>query len=239
MASQPSSEAKQAFAQTLKQVPFFASLTDDILLEMAKSCLVKHYAKEQFIFLEGETCPGLFVVHQGAVKIFKFSEGGREQVLAIEREGRPIAELPAFDELPYPASARAVEEATLLLLPKDQFRRLFFKYPEIAMGVVRSLSMRLRKMVGLVEELAFKEVSQRVAHFLLDIAEKWGQRTPEGIVFELRPTNQEIAARIGTVRELVSRCLSRFRDMGIISIQDRTVTVHDLNRLRAQTEGGK
>ncbi len=239
MTSPAQPDPKEAFASTFKKVPFFADLTDGVLLEMARSCLLKRYAKDQFIFLEGESCPGLFVVYQGTVKIFKLSEGGREQVLAIARSGHPIAELPAFDDGPYPASASAVEDAALLLLPKDQFRRLFFKYPEIALGVVRSLSMRLRKMVGLVEELAFKEVGQRVAHFLLDVAKRQGQRTSEGIVFELRPTNQEIAARIGTVRELVSRSLSRFRDMGVISIQDRTVTVHDLERLSAETHGGK
>lgn len=239
MRSQQPTDPKQVFVATLRQVPFFADLGEDVLLDMARSCVTKRYAKDQFIFLEGEASPGLFVVHQGKVKIFKLSESGREQVLAIERPGRPIAELPAFDGLPYPASAVAVEDTTLLLLPKNQFQRLFFKYPQMALGVVRSLSMRLRKMVELVEELSFKEVSQRLAHYLLQVAEKGGTSTPDGIVFELHPTNQEIAARIGTVRELVSRCLSRFRDMGILTIQDRTVTVHDLDRLRAQTEGGK
>jgi len=239
MTSQSHNDTRQLVLETLKRVPFFSRLTDEVLLEMAESCVTKHYTKDQFIFLEGETCPGLFVVHRGAVKIFKISETGREQVLAIERPGRPIAELPAFDDGPYPASATAIEETTLLLLPKDQFRRLFSKYPDIALGVVRSLSLRLRKMVELVEELAFKEVGQRLAHFLLEVAHKQGQPTPEGIVFELHPTNQEIAARIGTVRELVSRGLSRFRDLGILTIKDRTVTLHDLEALRAQTGGGK
>lgn len=239
MTSPLSESSRESIVHTLKQVPFFATLAHDVLQDIAQSCLSKHYSKDQFIFLEGETCPGLFIVHQGAVKIFKLSPGGREQVLAIERTGRPIAELPTFDDLPYPASAVALEDTILLLLPKDQFRRLFFKYPDLALGVVRSLSRRLRQMVELVEELSFKEVSQRLAHYLLRVAEKRGTPTPEGIVFELRPTHQEIAARIGTVRELVSRCLGRFRDMGILTIQDRTVTIHDLERLRAQTEGGK
>jgi len=239
MTLQAQDDPKQAGVPTLKHVPFFSRLSDEVLLEMANSCVLKHYQRDQFIFLEGEACPGLFVVHRGAVKIFKMSETGREQVLAIERSGRPIAELPAFDEGPYPASAMAVEETTLLLLPKDQFRRLFFKYPDIALGVVRSLSMRLRKMVELVEELAFKEVGQRLAHFLLEAAEKRGRQMPEGLVFDLHPTNQEIAARIGTVRELVSRCLGRFRDLGILTIKDRTVTIHDIDRLSAQAEGGK
>lgn len=239
MTSPSHDDPKQAVVQTLRHVPFFSRLSDDVLLEMAGSCVVKHYAKDQFVFLEGDACPGLFVVHRGAVKIFKMSETGREQVLAIERSGRPIAELPAFDDGPYPASAMALEETSLLLLPKEHFRRLFVKYPDLALGVVRSLSMRLRKMVELVEELAFKEVGQRLAHFLLEVAEKRGRPTPEGVVFKLHPTNQEIAARIGTVRELVSRSLGRFRDLGILTIKDRTVTIHDLDSLRAQAEGGK
>lgn len=232
-------EPKHPFLQTLRRVPFFSQLDDGVLREIAEHCVSKHYDRGQFIFLEGESSPGLFVVHEGAVKIFKLSETGREQVLAVERAGRPVAELPAFDEGPYPASAMAIEETTLLLLPKDHFRTLFFAHPEIALGIVRSLSMRLRRMVELVEELAFKEVHQRLAHYLLEMAEKWGEPTPRGIRFELRSTNQEIAAHIGTVRELVSRSLGRFRDQGILSLKERTVTIHDVDRLRAEASASK
>jgi CRP/FNR family transcriptional regulator len=235
MALQPPINPDQGFILTLRQVPFFSNASDAVLLELAGCCVSKHYAKDQFIFLEGESCPGLFVVHQGSVKIFKLSDDGREQILAVETSGHAIAELPAFDDGPYPASARAAEETTLLLMPKTHIQRLFLKYPEIALGVVRSFSARLRRLTALVEGLAFKEVSQRLAQFLLLAAKKRGASTPEGIRFELPFTHQEIAARIGTVRELVSRGLSRFRDEGILTFKDHIFIIHDMERLQAET----
>ncbi len=222
--------------KTLKQVPFFSRLDDRALQALARAAVVKHYPKGGLVFLEGSPCPGLFVVHSGAVKVFKISPGGREQVLTIEQPGRPVAELPVLDEGPYPASAMAMEDSTLLLIPKERFHSLCREHPEMAFGIIRSLAARFRKLVGLIEALAFLEVGQRLARFLLEKANREGRVTSRGLEFELDATHQELAAQIGTVRELVSRNLGRFQDQGIILIRNRTITVLDLERLKAEAE---
>jgi CRP-like cAMP-binding protein len=223
--------------RTLRKVAFFSTLGEPVLRALAEACRPKHYRKGEILFVEGEPCPGLFVVHSGAVKIFKTSLGGREQVLTIESEGRPIAELAVLDEGPYPASAMAVEETTVLLVPKNEFHRLCRQHPEIAFGIIRSLAGRFRRLVGLIEALAFLEVGQRLARWLVEKVTREGRPTPRGIECTLDLTHQELAAQIGTVRELVTRTLRRFQHQGVLAIENRTLIVLDLERLRREAEG--
>src|SRR5579884_2189423 len=190
--------------------PFFALLSDDELNGLAAHCFFRHLEKDELLFAEGDPCEGMYVVQSGAIKVFKMAETGREQVLVIERAGSTVGELPVFDGGNLPASAAALEHSTLLFLPKREFLSLCRQNSEVAFAVIRSLAWRFRYMTSLVEELSLKEVSHRLARFLRDRALSVGVRTRRGIEFPLEETNQQIAAEIGTVRDLVSRNLRRF-----------------------------
>jgi CRP-like cAMP-binding protein len=224
---------------TLRRVPFFAVLRDEELRSLAAHCVVRRVAKGEILFAEGEPCEGLLVVQAGAIKLFKMAESGREQVLVTERAGSTVAELPLFDGGTFPATAEAVEDSTLLYLPKRVFLDLCRRNSEVAFAVIRTLAWRFRYMTSLVEELSLKEVSHRLARFLRERALKLGVRTRRGIEFPLEETNQQIAAEIGTVRDLVSRNLRRFVDRGIIKMELRRVIVLDMAELEAQTVGSK
>ena len=125
---------------TLRRVSFFSHLADETLQSLAEAAIPKTWGKGEIIFSEGMPCPGLFVVHSGAVKIFKTSLKGREQVLTIETAGRAVAELAVLDDGPYPASAMAMVEATLLLILKQDFQSLCRLHPEIGFKVIKSLA---------------------------------------------------------------------------------------------------
>ncbi len=225
--------------ETLRRVPFFAVLRDGDLKGLASYCVARKLAKGELLFGEGDPCEGLFVVQAGAIKLFKMAETGREQVLVIERAGATVAELPLFDGGNFPASAAAVEDSTLLYLPKRVFLDLCRRNSEVAFAVIRTLAWRFRYMTSLVEELSLKEVSHRLARFLRDRALESGVRTKRGIEFPLAETNQQIAAEIGTVRDLVSRNLRRFVDRGILRLELRKVIVLDMSELEAQIAGTK
>ena len=227
---------KPARIASLKRVTFFSDLQDDALQALAESAVTLHFSKGELIFLEGGPCPGLFVVHSGAVKIFKTSPAGREQTLAIESPGRPVAELAVLDEGPYPASAAANEDTILFMIPKAEFRRVCRHHPDIAFHIIRSLAARFRKLVGLVEILAFLEVGQRLARFLIEKANQEGKSAPHGIEVQVEMSHQDIASRIGTVRELVSRSFSRFQEQGVLMVKNRIVTVIDMDRLKSEAE---
>jgi CRP/FNR family cyclic AMP-dependent transcriptional regulator len=224
---------------TLRRVPFFAVLAPETLKSLAGHCVVRRIARDEILFAEGEECEGLYVVQTGAIKLFKMADTGREQVLVIERAGSTVAELPLFDGGKFPASAAAIEDSTLLFLPKREFLDLCRHNSEVAFTVIRTLAWRFRYMTSLVEELSLKEVSHRLARFLRDRALRSGQRTRHGLEFPLQETNQEIAAAIGTVRDLVSRNLRRFVDRGILRLERRKVIVLDMDELEKQMAGTK
>src|SRR5574337_788210 len=224
---------------TLRRVPFFAVLGEDELRRLAGHCVVRHLHKEELLFAEGDPCEGMYVVQSGAIKVFKMADTGREQVLVIERAGSTVGELPVFDGGNLPASAAAIEDSSLLFLPKREFLDLCRQNSEVAFAVIRSLAWRFRYLTALVEELSLKEVSHRLARFLRDRALKSGVRTKRGIEFPLEETNQEIGAEIGTVRDLVSRNLRQFVDLGIIRLERRKVIVLDMAELEAQVAGTK
>jgi CRP/FNR family transcriptional regulator len=225
--------------ETLRRVPFFAVLPPDELKALATHCVVRRLARDEMLFAEGDICDGLYVVQEGALKLFKMADTGREQVLVIERAGSTVGELPLFDGGTFPVAATAIEDSTLLYLPKREFLDLCRHNSQVSFAVIRTLAWRFRYLTSLVEELSLKEVSHRLARFLRDRAMKSGVRTRRGIEFPLEETNQEIGAEIGTVRDLVSRNLRRFVDRGIIRLERRKVIVLDMGELEAQIAGTK
>lgn len=186
------------------------------------------------IFSEGDPCEGLYVVQTGSVKIFNISASGREQVLHIEKAGNTLAELPVFDGGNYPASTAAVDPCTLLFISKKDFRALCLERPEMSLKVLKVVSLRLRQLVSIIEELSFTTVRNRLASWLLQQAREKGQKTIRGIEFGLNINNQELAFQIGTVRELVSRNLSHFQSEGMLKIEGRNVVIQDLSALEAE-----
>ena len=190
------------------------------------------YQQGATIFSEGDLCHELLIVEEGTVKIFKSAPDGREQLIGIERRGNSLAEVPVFDGGPYPASAEAASMTVLLRLPADDFRIICLKNPELALKVFKVLGHRLRHLMSLVEELSFSTVRRRLIAHLLRLAEDTGHQTSRGIQFELLENNEELAARLGTVRELVSRNLGRLHGAGLIEMDRRIIRIPNPAALR-------
>lgn len=219
------------YRATLSKVSIFAGLIDSELNFLAQRAVARRCEPGEMIFAEGEPCTGMYVVQAGTIRIFKSSSQGREQVLSIDGPGSSVAEVPVFDGGSYPASGSAVAPATLLFIRKQDFHALCLEHPEVALKVLRVVGARLRKLVGIIEELSFTTVRSRLAAFLLRMARQEGRRTSAGVEFALPAGNQELAAQIGTVRELISRNLSRFQQEGLIQIDGRTIVIPDLDAL--------
>jgi CRP-like cAMP-binding protein len=206
--------------ETLRGVPFLHELPESTLVEIARRCTEKVHMRGETIFVEGDPPKGLMIVREGAVKIYKTGDGGREQILEIEGSGRSVAELPLFDGRPYPASCAAVHDSVLLLIRPRDFQELLEQHPDLTRTVIASLAFRLRRMVMLVQELSLRDVRQR----LLDLFQEFAK---DGGSFELDLSHQELAARIGTVREIVSRTLAKLAQEGAIRVDGKTVTLLD------------
>ena len=216
---------------TLARIPLFASLTETEIQALAQRAVERRFAPEEMLFWEGEPCAGIFLIVQGSVKIFKTSQGGREMMLALESAPSTVAELPLFDGGPYPASVRAVEPVVSLFVNKADFQQVCRQYPEVALKVLAVVGRRLRHLVGVVEAMTFGSVTQRLARLLLDASRQAGADE-----FDLPLTHQELASRLGTVREVVSRNLARFRAEGLLRVQGHRISILDRAGIERESE---
>ena len=223
-----------AIIATLKATQLFSALDNTEISAIAGRTLIRRFSAGELLFSEGEPCEGLYAVAAGRVRIFKTSPAGREQVLTIEGPSSSIAELPVFDGGPYPASAAAVDEAQLLFVSRSDFRACCLEHPEVALKLLQVVGGRLRRLVGIIEELSFTTLRHRLIAWLLREAQAHGHPTPEGTTFELSISHQELAAHIGTVRELVSRNMARLQAQGLIRAQGREITILDSEGLESE-----
>lgn len=217
----------------LRRTPLFRELDDTTVGLLAEHAVPRHYRKDEVLFLAGDEAYGLFVIVNGSVRAFRESLDGREQVIHVERAGATVAEVPVFDDGTYPSTVAAEEDTDTLFLDKRDVRQLCLEHPEISLAAVKVLAARLRRCAELVEALSLKEVGQRVARFLVSEARRHGEPTGDGVCLTLTQTNQQIAARVGSVREVISRAFSRLQHDGLIVMEDRKLTIPNLEALSA------
>lgn len=212
----------------------FNELSESELTSIAGEVSVSHYDSGQVVFSAGEKGGDLLMVMEGSVKVVKLAANGRHQLLAIERQGSSLGEVSAFDGGPYSTTAIALAPTALLRLRGDHFRALCLARPELALKVIRVLGHRLRQLRRLVEELSFATVRDRLIAHLLQLAADNGIRGDAGIEIALNENNEELAGRLGTVRELVSRNLGRLHGEGLIVMRKRSVCIPDETLLKAE-----
>lgn len=203
---------------------------------LATRTVRKLFSVGELLFSEGEPCNGLHIIARGKVRIFKTSVSGREQVLAINVPNETVAELPVFDGGPYPASAVAVEDAEIAFISRRDFSAFCIEHPEVALKVLAVVGTRLRRLVGIIEELSFTTVRQRLISVLVKLAQTEGKQTAAGIEFHLPASHQELANQLGTVRELISRNLMRLQAEGLLDVDARLIVVKNLKGLGALLE---
>src|SRR5215212_9752693 len=195
----------------LGRTALFGGLNEIDLHALADRAVEQKLARGEILFMAGEEARGLYVVVEGAVRAFRESVDGREQVIHVERAGATVAEVPAFDDGAFPSTVAAEEPTVALFIDKRDVRRLCLEHPQIALAALKVLAGRLRRCAELVETLSLREVGQRLARLLLAEARARGETTNEGLAVTLSLTNQQIAARVGSVREVVSRALTRLQ----------------------------
>lgn len=219
-----------------KQTELFRDLDDDVLDVLAKYSVVKRLRRNEILFVAGEPAKGLYVIASGAVRAFRINPDGREQIIHVEPAVTTIAEVPVFDEGKYPSTTAAEEPTTLYFLDKQLILRTAVEHPQLALAAVKLLASRLRRCAQLVETLSLREVGQRLARLLLEETRSHGTKTEGGTKLKLRLTHNQLAARIGTVREVVTRSLIRLQDQGLIIHEEKNILIPDLKILAAYAE---
>ena len=201
----------------LKRTVLFGNLQSQELTELAVLARKRGLAQGELLFLAGEKVAGLFVIASGRIRAYRVNAQGREQTIHIEREGATLAEVPVFDDGTYPATAVAEEPTTVLFLAKKDVRRFMLQHAEVGLTALKLMAQRLRGHADLVDALSLQQVGQRLARFLLAQVRTHGSPTDAGLQVDLALSNEELARHIGSVREVISRTLTRLERDGLIA----------------------
>lgn len=209
--------------ELLERVSIFAELDERGLDDLERLMVQKTYPKDALIVSHEETGDALFIIVSGRAKAVLLGESGREIILYLFRPGDFFGEMSLLDNEPRSATVQASEETTLLMLKREAFHRHIREYPATALSILREMSRRLRRADEIIGSLALLDVYGRVARMLRELADKDGTEVDEGILIRERPTQQDIAAMIGTSRETVSRALNDFAKRGYVDMNGKAI----------------
>jgi CRP-like cAMP-binding protein len=212
-------------AEFLNSISYFTGLGELVIGSIRRYVYEKRAARGEQILAEGDIADVLYFVAEGVVKVFKTSADGKEQILRIIRPGESFNDVPVLTGGVSLVSAAAMGPVALYALKKSDLERIMREHPQIAFNVIEVLSQRVAELISLVEDLSFRHVTGRVAKVLLEYAgDKTGDRP--------RLTQQEMAAMIGTAREMVGRSLKSLEGDGAIRMERSRIIITDQEALR-------
>jgi CRP/FNR family transcriptional regulator, dissimilatory nitrate respiration regulator len=223
----------------LRRCPLFAGLKEDELRRIRAIASLKQVKKKQMLFSDGEEARGFYVTLSGRVKLFKVSPEGKEQILHVVAAPDAFAEAALFLEGTYPAFAEAMTDCQLLYFPKKDFIQMIEKNPQLSINMIVTLSQYLKRFASLIEELSLKEVSSRVAKYLVDLSmrsSKEGKRPKE---VELDLSKTQLALKLGTISETLSRTLAKMKAKRIIDVKKNRILILDREALEELASGLK
>jgi CRP/FNR family transcriptional regulator len=216
--------------ELLKGIPYFAGLSAADLEAVSQRMFEQSIERGDMVLLEDDPSEALYFVVSGAVKVFKTSIEGKEQILCLLRVGESFNDVPILDGGPNLASAVAMTPIVLYGMTRSDIEELLRENPRIAMNVIRVLSKKVRHFVSMVEDLSFRDVTSRVAKLLLEYATDHGG-LEEGTQ-RPRLTQQEMAAMVGTAREVVGRSLKVLEEEGAIRMDRHRIVVTNRKALQ-------
>jgi CRP/FNR family transcriptional regulator len=216
------------YRQLLKKSHLFSELDDHELTALDKIVSIRHVSKGEILFFQGDLATGFYVLLTGRIRVYKASPDGKEYTLHLISPGQMFAEAAVFRGPQYPANCAALEDSTIAFLPKDRFLSLVENSPQISLKMIGGLVGFVREFNQMVEDLSLKGVPARLASFLLNEYNK-----NEGFSFLLEVSKSELARRLGTVSETLSRNLKRFRESGWIRVAGKEITILDPEGLRS------
>jgi CRP-like cAMP-binding protein len=219
-------------ADFLATIPLFSGLQRDELQRFADLTRERSYPKGSVILFQDDPGDSLFVLRSGRVKVVLIGEDGREVILGVLEPGAHFGELALIDDQPRSAHVIAMEDANLLILRREDFRRRVEANPSVAWALLTELSRRLRRADVKIGGLVLLDVPGRIARLLLDLADETGNETIEKPL-----THQTIAQMIGASRETVSRAMKEFQDSGLITVERRKIAVGNREALEKRSQG--
>lgn len=218
--------------EIIKKSLLFSGLEEEHLLEVAEIAVRRPFIKGETLFTEGEKAQGFYLLAEGSLKLCKISPDGREKVLHMVHPVETFAEAAFFGDGCYPAEARGVEKGEVIFFPRQSFMGLLERNPKFSLNLIASLSLLLRRFARQIEELSFADAPSRLASYLIDLADRKSTSFQGKTYLELDMRKGELASRLGTVSETLSRTFRKMKDEGIIEVDGSKVIILNMERLK-------
>jgi CRP-like cAMP-binding protein len=217
--------------EVVRKAPLFTALDDAAALSLRASMDSVKINKGGILFKEGDSGEHVYVIVEGKLKLGTSSGDGRENLLSILGPGEMFGELSLFDPGPRTSTATAVTDVKLLSLGHEKLIPWLRENPEVSLQLLARLAQRLRRTNEAVGDLVFSDVPGRVAKALIDLGERFGKESPEGLYVHHELTQEELAQLVGASRETVNKALADFAGRGWLRLDGRAVLITDLERL--------
>jgi CRP/FNR family cyclic AMP-dependent transcriptional regulator len=217
--------------EVIRKAPLFTALDDAATASLLANMVSVKIAKGTILFAEGDGGDQLYVIADGKLKLGTSSGDGRENLLSILGPGEMFGELSLFDPGPRTSTATAVTDAKLLSLGQEKLLPWLAENPKVSLQLLGSLAQRLRRTNEAVGDLVFSDVPGRVAKALIDLGERFGKKTDEGLFVHHDLTQEELAQLVGASRETVNKALADFAGRNWLKLDGRAVLITDFERL--------
>ena len=229
----PTERFRESTRDRLRRLPWFSELEDEALDRLAGLSRVLHLERKAMLFDDGEPYRGMFILLEGLVVVYRTSEDGRMLILEVCRPGDSIADVPLFEEgeAGYPAAARTTRRSELLYLPKERFVPFLKHHPEVAWEMLKRFAARTKEITLRLEGVTLREVSSRLARYLLREVEAGDAQSDEKPSLTLPLTKGSVASYLGTVHETLSRTFARLIREKVIAVEGRKITILDKSKL--------
>lgn len=217
---------------TLRDIPFFSELEINQLRLIASISKVVKYRKNTIIFLSGEAYKGFYIALKGTIKIYKISPSGKETILHIVRPFNVFADVPLFEGKDYPVNAQALEDSLLLFIPREEFVHLLEGNVNICLKMLAGFAKRMKYLTHRVDEMSNKEVTNRLAEYLVEEIEKSGKANQIEPILRLHVSKSTIASFLGTITETLSRSFRKLQEEEIIRVDGKKIFIKDYPHLK-------
>ena len=225
--------------ELLQRCPLFAGLKEGDLKRIRAIASLKQIKKKEILFSDGEEARGFYVILSGRVKLFKVSPDGKEQILHIVSAPDAFAEAVLFLEGTYPAFAEAITDCQLLFFPRRDFVQFIEKNPRLSINMIVTLSHYIKRFASLIEELSLKEVSSRIAKYIVDLSMRSSKEHKNPKEVELDLSKTQLALKLGTISETLSRTLAKMKAKRIIDVKKNKIIILNREALEELASGLK
>jgi CRP-like cAMP-binding protein len=223
----------------MREAYLFSGIEETDLEALADLAASRDFPRQATIFWEGKEPQGFYMLVTGLVKLVKSSLDGKEYIIRLVQPGETFGEAVVFADSPYPATAMALEDSQTLFFPKKAFLQHLAASPALARNMLATMSRLLYHLTRQLEDVSLKEVSARLARYLLERCTEIHGRIDAGLSFVLPTTKTHLAAYLGTISETLSRTLARFKSLGAIEMEKGTITIIDPELLQNMAKGSK